>query len=50
MNKDLICCHTTGRFTQNEMIESMDKCREISKYIFEFYRNIVRKYSEVILL
>ncbi|XP_017766963.1 PREDICTED: exosome complex component RRP46 [Eufriesea mexicana] len=48
VKKDVICCHTTGCFTQTEFLESMDKCKQASQYVFDFYRNLVKKYANVI--
>nr|XP_033338332.1 exosome complex component RRP46 isoform X1 [Megalopta genalis]XP_033338333.1 exosome complex component RRP46 isoform X1 [Megalopta genalis] len=48
MNKDVVCCHTEGRFTQSEFFEAMDKCKQASQYVFDFYRNIVKKYAKAI--
>ncbi|XP_031833544.2 exosome complex component Rrp46 [Nomia melanderi] len=48
MKKDVICCHTEGRFTQAEFFDAMDKCKQASQYVFDFYRNLVKKYAKVI--
>ena len=48
MKKDVICCHTVGRFTENEFFETMDKCKQASQNVFDFYRNLVKKYANVI--
>ncbi|XP_029041317.1 exosome complex component RRP46 [Osmia bicornis bicornis] len=48
MNKDVICCHTVGQFTEAEFFETMDKCKQASQHIFDFYRNLVKKYANVI--
>lgn len=44
--KDLVSHHTTGRFTETEFIQSIDKCRQASTCVFDFYREIVKKYSK----
>ncbi|XP_053984647.1 exosome complex component RRP46 [Hylaeus anthracinus] len=48
IKKDVICCHTAGRFTESEFFETMEKCKEASQYVFDFYRNLVKKYANVI--
>ncbi|XP_076659812.1 exosome complex component Rrp46 [Halictus rubicundus] len=48
MKKDVICCHTVGRFTQSEFFEAMDKCKQASQHVFDFYRNLVKKYAKAI--
>lgn len=48
IKRHLVCCHTTGRFTEKEFLDSMDKCREASRHVFDFYRDIVRKYANLI--
>lgn len=48
MKKDVICCHTTGQFTEAEFFETIDKCRQGSQRVFDFYRNLVKKYANVI--
>ncbi|XP_015110720.1 exosome complex component RRP46 [Diachasma alloeum] len=46
IKKDLITCHTSGIFTEKELMISMKQCREASQYIFNFYREVVKKYSK----
>ncbi|XP_017890063.1 exosome complex component RRP46 [Ceratina calcarata] len=48
MKKDVVCCHTAGCFTETEFLEAMDKCKQASQYVFDFYRNLVKKYANVI--
>ncbi|XP_071562313.1 exosome complex component RRP46 [Temnothorax nylanderi] len=48
INKDIICCHSIGRFSQSEFLASMDKCRQVSKYVFDYYREVTKKYANVI--
>ncbi|OXU18502.1 hypothetical protein TSAR_012052 [Trichomalopsis sarcophagae] len=48
VNKELICCQTSGQFTEEDLTESINKCKEASKYIFDFYRDIVKKYATAI--
>ncbi|XP_011878170.1 PREDICTED: exosome complex component RRP46 [Vollenhovia emeryi] len=48
INKDIVCCHSIGRFSQSEFLASMDKCRQVSKYVFEYYREVIKKYANVI--
>ncbi|XP_043273040.1 exosome complex component RRP46 [Venturia canescens] len=45
IKKELVCCHTTGRFNDDEFFASMEKCRSASQHVFEFYREIVKKYA-----
>ncbi|XP_076165722.1 exosome complex component Rrp46 [Ptiloglossa arizonensis] len=46
--RDIVCCHTAGCFTEAEFSKTMFKCKEASKYIFDFYRNLVKKYANII--
>ncbi|TGZ46244.1 exosome complex component RRP46 [Temnothorax curvispinosus] len=48
INKDIVCCHSIGRFSQTEFLASMDKCRQVSKYVFDYYREVTKKYANVI--
>lgn len=48
MKKDLISCHTSGCFTDTEFLNSMDKCKEASQHIFDFYRSLIKKYANLI--
>ncbi|XP_063985977.1 exosome complex component RRP46 [Diachasmimorpha longicaudata] len=45
IKKHLIACHTSGTFTEKELMRSIEQCREASQYIFDFYREVVKKYS-----
>lgn len=48
MKKDIICSYTAGCFTEEEFLETIDKCKQASQYVFDFYRNLVKKYANVI--
>lgn len=48
VKKDIICCYTAGCFTEEEFLETIDKCKQASQYVFDFYRNLVKKYANVI--
>ncbi|XP_034938036.1 exosome complex component RRP46 [Chelonus insularis] len=48
IKKNCISCYTTGRFNDEELIESLKKCRDASQCVFDFYREIVKKYAHVI--
>ncbi|KAK9309452.1 hypothetical protein QLX08_000931 [Tetragonisca angustula] len=48
MDKNVICCYTTGCFTETEFLKAMDRCKQASQYVFDFYRNLVKKYANVI--
>ncbi|XP_011496302.1 PREDICTED: exosome complex component RRP46 [Ceratosolen solmsi marchali] len=48
LNKDIICCQTSGRFTEKELLKSIEMCRETVQTIFTFYRDIVTKYATAI--
>ncbi|CAL7950052.1 unnamed protein product [Xylocopa violacea] len=48
MKKNVICCHTAGRFTEKEFLETMDKSKQASQYVFDFYRNLVKRYANLI--
>ncbi|PBC33819.1 Exosome complex exonuclease RRP46 [Apis cerana cerana] len=45
VKKDIICCYTAGCFTEEEFLETIDKCKQASQYVFDFYRNLVKKYA-----
>ncbi|CAK9814023.1 Exosome complex component RRP46 [Anthophora quadrimaculata] len=48
MKKDMICCHTAGCFTEEEFLEAMNKCKEASQHVFDFYRSLIKKFANVI--
>ncbi|XP_032672249.1 exosome complex component RRP46 [Odontomachus brunneus] len=48
IEKDIVCCHTVGRFSQSEFLASMDKCRQASQYVFDYYRKVTKKYANAI--
>ncbi|XP_014477601.1 PREDICTED: exosome complex component RRP46 [Dinoponera quadriceps] len=48
IKKDVVCCHTVGRFSQSEFLASMDKCRQVSQYVFDYYRDVTKKYAHAI--
>ncbi|XP_020294461.1 exosome complex component RRP46 [Pseudomyrmex gracilis] len=48
INKDVVSCHSVGRFSQSEFLASMDKCRQVSQYVFAYYREVTRKYANTI--
>ncbi|XP_057338113.1 exosome complex component RRP46 [Microplitis mediator] len=48
VKKDIVCCNAMGRFNEKQLLEATDKCRDASKYIFDFYRDIVKKYAYAI--
>ncbi|XP_011159705.1 exosome complex component RRP46 [Solenopsis invicta] len=48
INKDLVCCHSVGRFSQSEFLASVDKCRQVSKYVFDYYREVTKKYANIV--
>ncbi|XP_069672682.1 exosome complex component RRP46 [Periplaneta americana] len=43
--KNIVASHTTGIFTQAQYHESLLKCKDVSDKIFQFYRDIVKKYA-----
>lgn len=45
IKKDLVMCHTTGRFSEKELMQTIENCKEASKFIFDFYRDTVKKYA-----
>ncbi|KAJ8673835.1 hypothetical protein QAD02_005097 [Eretmocerus hayati] len=47
-NKELICCQTSGRFSEEELLEAVNKCKESTHPIFEFFRDAVKKYATAI--
>ncbi|KAL6432470.1 hypothetical protein ACFW04_006809 [Cataglyphis niger] len=48
INKDIVCCHSVGRFSQTEFLASMDKCKQVSQFVFDFYREITKKYANTV--
>ncbi|XP_046831912.1 exosome complex component RRP46 [Vespa velutina] len=48
IKKDIISCSTTGRFTDKEFLECSDKCRQASSCVFNFYRDVVKRYAKSI--
>ncbi|XP_058806531.1 exosome complex component RRP46 [Phymastichus coffea] len=48
INKELVCCQTSGQFSEEQLLECVDKCKEASQYIFDFYREAVKKYMTAI--
>ncbi|XP_011641262.1 exosome complex component RRP46 [Pogonomyrmex barbatus] len=48
INKDIICCHSIGQFSQNEFLASMNKCKQVSQYVFDYYREVTKKYANTI--
>jgi len=48
INKDVICCHSVGRFSRKEFLVCMEKCKQVSQSIFDYYRKIIKKYANTI--
>lgn len=48
IHRNFISCQTSGRFTNEEFLECLDKCEQASTRIFEFYRDVVKKYVTAI--
>ncbi|XP_043679404.1 exosome complex component RRP46 [Vespula pensylvanica] len=48
LKKDIISCNTMGRFTDKEFVECVDRCRQASSCVFNFYREVVRRYAKSI--
>ncbi|XP_043473734.1 exosome complex component RRP46 [Leptopilina heterotoma] len=48
VRKDVICCHTTGTFLEKDLIATKKCCKNACQYIFDFYREIVKKYANII--
>lgn len=48
IKKNVISSSTTGRFTDKEFLECLDKCRQASSCIFNFYRDVVKRYAKLI--
>ncbi|XP_015185058.1 PREDICTED: exosome complex component RRP46 [Polistes dominula] len=48
IKRNFISCQTSGRFTDKEFVECLDKCEQASTRIFEFYRDVVKKYVTAI--
>nr|CAD7570221.1 unnamed protein product [Timema californicum] len=47
VKKNIVACHTTGTFSQTQFQESLLKCREASSQIFTYYKDMVKKYANV---
>ncbi|KAF4519375.1 hypothetical protein B566_EDAN008683 [Ephemera danica] len=45
INKNVIASYTGGNFSQNKYMEGLSLCRDASNFLFELYRDIVRKYA-----
>ncbi|XP_014217264.1 exosome complex component RRP46 [Copidosoma floridanum] len=48
LNKELICCQSSGKFKEEELIGAVEKCKEASQHLFDFYRDIVKRYATAI--
>lgn len=46
VNYNIVASHTTGAFSDEQYGEAVEKCKDGSVKIFEFYRNIVAKYAK----
>ncbi|XP_059472932.1 exosome complex component RRP46 [Neocloeon triangulifer] len=45
IDKNVIASYTTGTFPIQVYNNGLEKCRQASDFLFDFYRDIVRKYS-----
>lgn len=48
LQQSVIGVNTDGKFTLQQYNEAQNLCREASRKIFEFYREIVKKYGTVL--
>lgn len=48
VNKHTVTAYTTGIFTVEQYEEAQTVCREASKVIFNFYREMIKKYTKVL--
>ncbi|EZA51873.1 hypothetical protein DMN91_013017 [Ooceraea biroi] len=48
IKKDIVCCHSIGRFSQSEFLASMNKCKQVSQSVFDYYREVTKKYANII--
>lgn len=48
VHRNAIAVHTTGKFTKGQYNDAIILCREASKFIFNFYRETVRKFANVL--
>ncbi|XP_051162138.1 exosome complex component RRP46 [Leptopilina boulardi] len=48
VRKDVICCHTSGTFVEKDMIATKQCCKTASQHVFDLYREIVKKYANII--
>ena len=48
IKKDIVCCHTSGIFSEKELVQTKERCRDASQYVFDFYREVVKKYANII--
>ncbi|XP_032521440.1 exosome complex component RRP46 [Danaus plexippus] len=47
-DKNLVTGFTEGAVGEDMYLEALEKCRAASDLVFDFYRDVVRKYSDVI--
>jgi exosome complex component RRP46 len=47
-NKSVIGVNTDGKFTLKQYNDAQNLCREASRKIFDFYREMVKKYASVL--
>lgn len=45
INKNVIASYTSGSFPRNKYSEGLQLCKEACDFLFDFYRDIVRKYA-----
>ncbi|XP_065347572.1 exosome complex component RRP46 [Cloeon dipterum] len=48
INKNVIASYTSGTFPVQTYNNGLEKCRQASDFLFDFYRDIVRKYASTL--
>lgn len=43
--KGIVSCCTVGRFSQSEFLASVDKCKQVSEYVFDYYREMIKRFG-----
>lgn len=45
-DKNIIATYTNGRFTIGQYNDAIDRCKQASQTIFQFYRDAIRKFTK----
>lgn len=47
INKDVICCHSVGRFTQTDFLACVYRCKQVSQSVFDYYREVTKNCANI---